>query len=632
MAYLNTGSLSTEKEGNPNFESNFEEKSTTSRFKKLKEEVSDKGIIELQNPVESPTLSPISPIIQVSASCVPINPNTLSDDGFELQDQEIIPQENITGSFIVQNNVVELFIYDADKNLSSVNYNYTDWSIGENTNTTQLTGSSTDASGTNTVINNPPTSSITDALTLDPTLDVFNSGFDNGQVFASYNFINYELGSNITETFYISEISGDRTEISIRSNTIEAQDIIDGYQDLISKRNTATNFDEFYVSLFNNQYQIAINLTSSADLSPTDPTILIKLYEPLAPQFGVKDELYVATKVGESVAYKINFVEEFQDSNSGVCSLGPQYKTQSECIAAGGVWTFVNANYIKGPNINISLQDLVNNSTVLQSKEDLLNTASTASLNNVKNLLNTTGVAITPDYSWKTFNEFVNFSSAKERVNNFYEKVSQIQAYEADIESIQTTVAGNPNVVAISQSLASLQTNVTNLIENFDGYETYLYYNTSSLYAYPKTGSIYPFELLPTNSVEVLSWLGSDAELSVYYGGIISSASLYDENNQNWLYYTIPQYILDNNDNVDYITFCNMIGQSFDEVWLYTKALSERYNTTNDPDSGLPLGLAADAIKGLGFETFGNNYNNQDNFIGLAGADMEYMFLQQEVN
>ena len=194
------------------------------KFKKIKgraerEEASDKGIIELQNPIESPTLSPISPIIQVSASCVPINPNTLADDGFELQDQEIIPQENITGSFIVENNVVELFIYDADKNLSSVNYNYTDRSIGENTNNTQLTGSSTDASGVNVIVN-PPTSSITDALTLDPTLDVFNSGFDNGQVFASYNFINYELGSNITETFYISEISGDRTEISIKSNTI----------------------------------------------------------------------------------------------------------------------------------------------------------------------------------------------------------------------------------------------------------------------------------------------------------------------------------------------------------------------------------------------------------------------------
>ena len=586
--------------------------------------VTKEGIKIIPNPVKRPKTSPIDEIIPISASCIPINPNTLSDDGYELQDQEIIPQEDITGSFQPGNNVVELFTYDADKSLTSVNYNYKGWTTGKNTDSTLLTGSYTNDQGIEVVINDPPTSSITDAIELNPPLDAFRLGFGTGQIFTAYNFINYELGSSPTNsgTFYIASISGDRTEISIKSNFIQPQDIVSGYNNLSSSLATSQYADEFYISLFNNDYQIGVNLsTPSSSIDLKDPTILIKLYDPLPQQFGVKSELYVATKVGESVAYKVTFIDEDQSLGTGVCSLGPQYTTQAECIAAGGVWTFINANYIKGPNINISLQDLVNNSTALQSKEDLTKTTSTASLNNVLNLLNTRGVTITPDYSYNTFNEFVNFSSAKERVNNFYEKVSQIQSYEADIEAIQTTVAGNPNVNAISQSLASLQTNVTNLIENFDGYETYLYYNTSSLYAYPKTGSTYPFELLPTNSTTVLNWLGSDVESNVYYGGIINSASLYDEGNQNWLYYTIPQYIVDNNDNVDYITFCNMVGQSFDEVWIYTRALSERYNTTNDPNSGLPLGLAADAIKGMGFETFGNNYDNQDNFIGLAGAD-----------
>ena len=600
----------------------FEYKSLEKKVNGINEDVVTKeGVKIIPNPVKRKPPTPINEILPFSASCVPINPNTLSDDGYELQDQEIIPQENITGSFQVNDNVVELFTYDADKNLSSVNYNFVGWTIGENSDSTLLTGSYVNEAGEEVIVNSPPTSSITDAIELNPPLDAFNLGFDTGQLFTAYNFINYELGSNVENTFYISEISGDRTEIAIKSNFISSSAIISGYNNLSSSLASSEFADEFYISLFNNEYQIGVNVSTPDGTIGNDPTILIKLYDALPSQFNVKDELYVATKVGESVAYKINFPEEVQSLGSGVCSLGPQYTTQEACIAAGGIWTFINANYIKGPNINISLQDLVNNSTTLQSKEDLLNTTSTSSLNNVKNILNTTGVAITPDYSYDTFNEFVNFSSAKERVNNFYEKVSQIQSYEADIESIQTTVSGNPNVSAISQSLASLQTNVTNLIENFDGYETYLYYNTSSLYAYPKTGSTYPFELLPTNSTTVLNWLGSDAELSVYFGGIINSASLYDENNQNWLYYTIPDYILDNSENVDYVTFCNMVGQSFDEVWLYTKALSERYNTTNDPDSGLPLGLAADAIKGMGFETFGNNYDNQDNFIGLAGAD-----------
>jgi len=574
----------------------------TGRVREIKEEkLVTTSSIQLPNPVEPLKTDEVvesdNIAIPVSASCVPINPNTLTEfgDGFELQDQEIIPSENITGSFTQGENLVEFFVYDADKNLASVNYNFTGWSIGKNSDSTLLTGSYTNAeTGENVVVENPPTSSITNAIKLDPTTDAFNLGFDAGQVFTAYNFINYELGSSIEKTFYISEISGDRTEIALKSNFISKDEILDSYKSLKESLDSSENFDEFYISLFNNDYQIAVNCI--LDETGVEPRVLIKLYDALPVQFKTKDELYVVTKVGESVAYKINYAEDIQ--------------------------TFIdNATYIKGPNINISLQDLVNNSTTLKSRNDLVETKSSESLNQVLNILNQRGVTITPNYSYNTYNEFVNFSSAKERVNNFYEKVSQIQAFEADIESITSITGSNPNVTAISQSLASLQTNITNLIENFDGYETYLYYNTSSVFAYPKTGSAYPFELLPTGSTEVLEWLGSDIESNQYYGGIILSASLYDENNQNWLYYTIPQYIVENSENENYVTFANMVGQSFDEVWLYTKALSERYNTTNNPDEGLPLGLAADAIKSLGFETFGNNYNNQGNFIGLAGED-----------
>tara|TARA_Y100000004_G_scaffold33781_1_gene35991 strand:- start:1130 stop:8809 length:7680 start_codon:yes stop_codon:yes gene_type:complete len=581
----------------------YNEESSTGK-EKIKEAVKVKttSSITLSNPVKPLKVEDVTEgnndiIIPVSASCVPINPSLLTEtgDGFELQDQEIIPSENITGSFVPGENIVEFFVYDADKNLASVNYNFTNWTLGKNSENALLTGSYTDSqTGENVVVENPPTSSVTNAIELNPTANAFNLGFDAGQVFTAYNFINYELGSSIENTFYIAEISGDRTEIAIKSNFISKEEILSSYTSLKESLNSSNNFDEFYISLFNNDYQIAVNCI--LDESGEEPRVLVKLYDALPAQFSVKDELYVATKVGESVAYKINYIEDVQ--------------------------TFIdNATYIKGPNINISLQDLVNNSTTLKSRNDLIETNSTSSLNQVLNILNQRGVAITPNYSYDTFDQFVNFSSAKERINNFYEKVSQIQAYEADIESITAITGSNPNVTAISQSLASLETNISNLIQNFDGYETYLYYNTSSLYAYPKTGSAYPFDLLPTGSTEVLEWLGSDVEGSQYYGGIILSASLYDENNQNWLYYTIPQYIVENSENENYVTFANMVGQSFDEVWIYTKALSERYNTTNNPDEGLPLGLAADAIKGLGFETFGNNYNNQGNFIGLAGED-----------
>jgi hypothetical protein len=295
----------------------YSEESSTGK-EKIKEAVKVKttSSITLSNPVKPLKVEDVTEgnndiIIPISASCVPINPSLLTEtgDGFELQDQEIIPSENITGSFVPGENIVEFFVYDADKNLASVNYNFTNWTLGKNSENTLLTGSYTDSqTGENVVVENPPTSSVTNAIELNPTANAFNLGFDAGQVFASYNFINYELGSSIENTFYIAEISGDRTEIAIKSNFISKEEILSSYTSLKESLNSSNNFDEFYISLFNNDYQIAVNCI--LDESGEEPRVLVKLYDALPAQFSVKDELYVATKVGESVAYKINYIED----------------------------------------------------------------------------------------------------------------------------------------------------------------------------------------------------------------------------------------------------------------------------------------------------------------------------------
>ena len=538
---------------------------------------------------------PIDFTIPIKSTVTNIQSTFLSNDGYELSDQEIISSKFISSSFTPGENYVEFYVYDSQKNIQTSNYKWEDWTIRENSNREQLSQSYVDpVTGLNVIVD-PSTTVPTDQIYLSPASNLYKQGYENGVLFASYNFVNYELASSPENTFYLSQISSDRTEIGIKTNKMPWKNIIKGYNTLKSNISSSKNFDEFYVSFFNNNYLIGVNMLLTGSEGSAYNEVLIKLYEPLPNQYNVKDQLYVATKVGESKSFKV----EFNQDLSGFIE---------------------QANFIQGPNINIPLKDLVNNSTGLKSYEDLTNTPSSESLNNLLNVLNKTGVTITPNYSYNTFNEFINFSSAKSRINNFYEKVAQIQSYEADIETITKTTGSNPNVSSISSSLASLQTNISNLVKNFDGYETYLYNNSSS-FAYPKTGSAYPYLLKPTGSTEVLEWMGSDIENSQYYGGYVLSASLYDENNQNWLWYTIPDFIKENSSNDEYIDFSNMVGQSFDEIWIYTKALSERYNTTNDPDSGLPLGLAADAIKGLGFETFGNNYNNQDNFIGLTGED-----------
>ena len=531
--------------------------------------------------------------IPISASMMPIAPRELTSDSFITpEDEAIIPNSGLTSSFAPTENVIEFYAYDAQKNIISRNYDFKDWRITQNSANTEVPTNFINDQGLEVFAS--ATGSIpTDYIEVNPPLDLYNLGFDNGEVYALYNFINYELSSSIDNTYYISEISGDRTEVRIKSNTISNGDIRSAYKLFRQQFNSQEYFDEFYLGLFDNRYEICTNILLEQE--GEQASILLKLYNELDSSISTGSQVYVATKVGETVSYKVKFEEDFR--------------------------SFIdNATYIKGPNINIPLQDLINNSTTLKNKEELLNSPSSASVDSVLNILNQTGVTLTPNYSYDTFEEFVNFSSAKERLNNFVEKVTQIQSHEADISALTTVTGSNSTVAPVSQSLALAQSLITTLVENFDGYENYLYYNSSS-FAYPKTGSHYPYPLLPTTDQEVVEWIGSDVEGSQYYGGYILSASLYDEDNQNYLYYTIPTFITENGNNDDYTTFSNMVGQSFDEVWMYTKALSERYNTTNDPEKGLPLDLAADAIKSLGFETFGNNYDNQDNFIGLAGEN-----------
>jgi len=522
-----------------------------------------------------------------SSSLESVNPSTLFTDGYELTNQSVIQSTNYQGSFTPGINVCEFYIYDANKVLITSNYNFRGLTAPKNPNPK---GNFDPQTGKTTY----PTTRIN----LDPTRDIANEGFTFGEMYAVYNFINPELGSSVEVPYYLAEISSDRTEIRLKSNLINTREM---KRSVVALRNSLTNpefFDEVYISFGNNEYHIGINVkyddslinqeSNSGPISATNAvgqsSILIKLFDPLPSKYSLLDELYVCTKTAETQAYLVTFTNDFKDDDEIV--------------------------KLKGPNSNLKIKDFVNAASDPKSESTLLSTQSSGSKDQLLNVLNQTGVQITPNYSTGSFEEFVNFSSAKSQVSNFAEKVARIQSYEADLDSISQTTGSNVGNIPISKSMASLWTKIEDEITAFSGFEYYQYYSTGSD-AYPKTGTVFPFDLLPTQSLLANNWITAAEE----------SGSLFDQDNQNWLYYTVPGFIKDNSSNDNYLEFVNMVGQSFDEVWLYTKAITERLNTTNDLDNGVPLQLADDVITSLGYTGFGNNYNNQDNFIGLVGND-----------
>lgn len=514
----------------------------------------------------------------LSSSIFPISPSQIVDGGYELEDSNIIPNYELAGGFIPEKNKVELHIYDTNKNLINSNYEYNKWRVINNSNTQDRVSKG---------------QTVTNEIVLDPIQDIKDLGYIKDKSYLVYNFINYELNSSPKNQYFISEISPDRTEIRLSSNYLSNDIIKKSYNLLKRKLNNPKYFDEFYISFRGNIQLICLNL--DLDTNSSKHSILVKLYSPLPQSYSVKSECYIITKIGESKAFETDFFLDTSVFNE-------------------------NITYLRGPNTNLELKDFINNSTTFKNKEELLRTNSSSSQNNLNNVLNQRGIKITPNYSYETFNEFIHFSSAKSRINNFIDKLSNIQSYEDDIDTLQLITGSTSESFQVSSSLNRLNNNIEEIIKNFDGYEYYLYYNTSSL-SYPKSGSSFPMSLLPVDSPTALNWLGSDQENSQYYGGIILSASRYDENNQDWLFYTIPDFIKENPDNDNYLEFCNMVGQHFDTIWLYTKHITEKNNTTNELDKGIPLKLAEKAISSLGYKGHGNNYNNQDNYIGLTGED-----------
>ena len=428
-------------------------------------------------------------------------------------------------------------------------------------------------------------------ILLDPPNDLKSFGFDIGRYYISYNFYRKRLASDPILKYYIKEISSDRTEIRLASNTISNEAMSTGAETFTAYRNLSAFFVDFALNFGGNNTIIANNLqldTSNAG----DTSLLIKLYEPLPAQYTTKSQCWVVEKLSKSQSYEVFFPFVPVSNDSSI--------------------------FLSGPNLNLNIIGESAEAGQLYSYNTLLNSDVTSSINQLKNLLDSKEININVDY--ENYGEFINFSSAQTRLENFYYKVGLIESASLELSLNLGNIAGSTtNTAAYSSSKASLTSIIDNTINNFDGYEYFLYFNSGSKYSYPKSNTEPPFTLYSTGSTEVLQWIGSADSTSTYYGGQALSASNYDQDNQDWLYWSIPEYLRNDPDNVRYELYLDMIGQHFDNVWLYTKDITEKYNTDNRINFGVSKDLVAQAIRDFGVKLYSNNFNTDDLFTAFLG-------------
>jgi hypothetical protein len=480
-----------------------------------------------------------------------VDPNTLQLQNYSPSDESLISNVTVETTFDPTQDYLEYFILDLNQNLLFSNVaGYPNYRLQDNN------------------------------IVIDPQNDLELQGFTEGQYYTIYNFLKRKLSSSVGSTFYIQDISTDRTELRLNTTAISNINVVELTNQFASEiANSFPSYLDFYLDFGNNKLVIANNIALD-NTNPNDPTVLIKLYEPLPVEFTTQTQCWVVEQIAESQAYQIELTT---------------------------IFTFTEQlNYIGGPNFNLAVQDQINNSTAYINQSTLQQNTSTLGsgslLYQINSILAEKGIEININYA--DYSQFVHFSSAQTRLENFYYKLALIEQYT--VSSSFSTTTTTSSFTATNQQIWN--TKINDIITNFDGYEYYLYY-TSESHAWPKTNSTAPYINYSVDSATAIDWFTTQS----------ISASYFDSENNDALTNTIPSYLREDPSNAQYELFTQMIGQNFDDVWVYLKDITNKFDADNRLNYGISKDMVAQAIRDLGVKIYQNNFSSTDVYSALLG-------------
>jgi hypothetical protein len=482
-----------------------------------------------------------------------IDTSTLISQTYKNDDLNLVESFEIKSIFnpLDINYHIENHIYDINNNLLKSNYRLSNFSIENPYSLNSIDNIS--------------------LITLDPINNIINDGFDEGIYNSYYGFYKNHLGSSFDKRFYIKEISSNRTELKLSSNNINLNLVKEKLPFFIEILDKKEYYGDFLLNFGNNQNIIAVNIL----LDNND--ILIKLYEPLPLTFDLKSTFWIVEKISEPILYNIEFP-------NNIILIDDTIK-------------------IKGPNFNIPINDIINNSSEYIDFESIILNNITSSYNQLNSIFEEKGIKINIDYN--NYSNFIHFSSAERRLSNFFYKIIELENIDNNLELLN-----NINSSSLNQNNILLENKKKeNIITNFDGYEYFLYYETGSN-NYPKQSSNV---LYNTTSSFVQNWITSSLENSIKY----------DELNQNILSNSIPEYIRNNNNNFSYTLYIDMIAHHFDNIWVYINDITKKYNTDNRIDFGVSKDLVSQILKDFGLKIYQNNFSENDlatAFLGISGS------------
>ena len=369
------------------------------------------------------------------------------------------------------------------------------------------------------------------------------------------------------------------TDVDTSTNTITTKEDISARNlnlpqaiiDTITETQETTNYAIKYGAVDYQNLNVLLNaggvknIITNTDIdvenTPIDPySVVLKLYEPLSNDIGVKNKVSVVKEMAEPIRETIRLAP-FNDADLGDRFL---YEADDKSI-----------DYINNLKTRqLSLTDTLTSDNFISSsiRDNILSGSVSAEVN--------------VDYN--DYENFSIFGSVEKRLQNFRTKLQDYEFYSKESGSLAAQTAS----AVFKSEIVKNEEFKRDITNNFDHYEKYLFYESSS-YAtssfgqefdtsWPKENSTKPHNVLSVSASAATNW----------YNNNITSASLYDQNNPNRLINLIPEHIKRDSENQPFLDFLDMVGHYYDKIWIHIKAMTDTYDRREDLTEGLSKDLA----------------------------------------
>ena len=333
--------------------------------------------------------------------------------------------------------------------------------------------------------------------------------------------------------------------------------------------NWAIKYDNFdykklntLIDFGNNQKAIIVNSQTDVDSVKIAPhSVVLKTYNEVPNNIQVKQNVHIVQEMSEPIRETIRLYP-FEDAELG----DPILRQPTEQSI-----------------------DYINNSKTGQRSQEDIYTDNNFLSSSLFNELQSGSKSVEVNVDYNEYKNFSTFGSVEKRLQNFRTKLIQYEAYS--LESASFAVKATTTSSVYDSAIAKNEELKNGILNNFDHYEKYLYYQSSSAESssfglqfdnsWPKTNSSKPYTLADVTASAATTW----------YNNNITSASLYDQNNPNRLVNLIPEHIIRDSENQPFVDFLDMVGHYFDNFLIYIKAFEDTYDRREKLTEGLSKDL-----------------------------------------